>query len=53
MRLANMQLSEIKKLEWEELVWLHDEINAQLMPATTPAPKRKAIGEAVEDDDGR
>jgi hypothetical protein len=49
-----MQFSEIQKMEWEDLLWVYDELVRQMAPPTPPKPvepKRKPIGEAIEDGD--
>ncbi len=54
MRHLHMQFSEIQKMEWEDLLWVYDELVRQMAPPTPPKPvepKRKPIGEAIEDGD--
>jgi hypothetical protein len=41
MRHANMQFSEVQKLEWDQLVWIYDELMNSMNMA---APKEKKSG---------
>jgi hypothetical protein len=49
MRHLHMQFSEIQKLEWEDFVWIYDELVRSLAPPTPPkkVETRKPIGEAI------
>lgn len=47
MRNLHTQLSEIKKMEWEEFVWISDELFRQ----ETPEQQLHPIGVAAEEND--
>lgn len=47
MQHLHMQISEIKRLEWEELLWITDEVFRQ----EDPQPAARPIGVPVENDD--